>query len=148
MDNATDLAKVANKLNDIDNAKDAAKASRGLLESGGFAKGISADDLLNLNRGLGSPGTRAGLDPSSALAAAAREDGFFRKSAALIRNLQRNHTFQDANKRTAQAALDLLKQRNGITTGVSSAETRRIIERVADGSLDDIDVIARLLRGF
>ncbi len=123
-------------------------APRGLLELGGFAKGISADDLLSLNRGLGSPGARAGVDASSALAAAAREEGFFRKGAALIRNLQRNHTFQDANKRTAQAALDLLKQRNGITTGVSSAETRRIIERIADGSLDDIGEIARLLRGF
>jgi prophage maintenance system killer protein len=88
------------------------------------------------------------MDPLSALAAAARQEGFWNKAAALIRNLQRNHTFQDANKRSAQEILEVLKQRNNIRTGVSQAETRRIIEDIAAGRLDDIREIARRLRGF
>ena len=82
------------------------------------------------------------------MAAAARQDGFFNKSAALIRSIVKNHTFTDANKRTAQEVFEILKSRNGVTTGVSAAETRRIIQQIAEGKLDDIAEIAKLLKGF
>ncbi|MFN9246825.1 MAG: type II toxin-antitoxin system death-on-curing family toxin [Planctomycetota bacterium] len=119
---------------------------RGALELGGFAKGATVDEILAINKRLG--GSLLQGSPSSALAAAARQDGFFNKSAALIRSIVKNHTFTDANKRTAQEVFELLKSRNGVTTGVSAAETRRIIQQIAEGKLDDIAEIAKLLKGF
>jgi death-on-curing family protein len=133
------LAPIRKKIDDF-------LAPRGALEFGGFAKGISADEIAAINSRLG--GSLLQGSPTSALAAAARQEGFFNKSAAMIRSIVKNHTFTDANKRTAQQVFEALKARNGVTPGVSSAETRRIIQQIAEGKLDDISEIAKLLRGF
>jgi len=39
-------------------------------------------------------------------------------------------------------------RRNSITTGVSSDQIRKVIERVARGELREVEDIARALRGF
>jgi death-on-curing family protein len=84
----------------------------------------------------------------SVLAQASRYDGFYNKAASVIRGIAGNHLFDNGNKRTANAVYDLLRSRNGITTGASSAEVRRIINDVATGVRTEIDDIARALRGF
>lgn len=54
----------------------------------------------------------------------------------------------DANKRTAQAVVEELMRRNGVTSGVTSGQMRKVIQRVATGELREINDIARALRGF
>ena len=120
---------------------------RGAMERGGFANGIDAAEIMEINSGLASGHVLQG-SASTAVAAAANYNGFWNKTAAMVRSIIHGHIFEDANKRTAHAVLELLKRRNGVTTGVSAAETRRILTRIATGELTDIYEIARLLRGF
>ncbi|WP_437805215.1 hypothetical protein [Sorangium sp. So ce1078] len=94
-------------------------AVKGVPELGGFAHGISDGEIEALNRSLGGTTTIAG-HPSSALAAAARQQGFFDKSAAIIREIAGRHMVDDANKTTAQAVYKVLAARNRIAGGVSS----------------------------
>jgi hypothetical protein len=42
----------------------------------------------------------------------------------------------------------LLRQRNGITSGVGPSEVRAIIGQVARGELTEVAEIAKALRGF
>ncbi len=117
-------------------------------ELAGFSGGgVSTGEIEAINRSFGGVTTMAG-HPSSAIAAAARQEGFYNKSAAMIREIAGRHMFDNGNKRTAQAVYDLLRERNGITTGVSADETRRIIHSVAVGELSDTAEIAARLRGF
>ncbi|MCK6552477.1 type II toxin-antitoxin system death-on-curing family toxin [Myxococcota bacterium] len=120
---------------------------RGDPETGGFARGISADEVANINRAIGSHGVDY-AHPSSAVAAASRYEGFWNKCAAMVREIAGRHMFGDGNKRTALEVVKLLKERNGIRSGVSDAEMRRIILEVADGTLQSVDDIAQRLRGF
>jgi RHS repeat-associated protein len=121
-------------------------AARGAVELGGFTRGVAASEITAINRSLG--GTASYGNPSSALAAAANRTGFYSKAAAMIREIAGGHMFDDANKRTAQAVYNLLRERNGIITGVSSDAARRIIHDVASGAMREVDDIARALRGF
>lgn len=75
-------------------------------------------------------------------------EGFWKKAAALVRSIAGGHTFDNGNKRTAQAVLELLKTRNAVTTGATAAQTRRIIQRGAAGELRDVEEIAKLLKGL
>ena len=84
----------------------------------------------------------------SVLAQTSRYDGFYNKAAAVIRGIAKNHLFDNGNKRTANAVYDLLRQKNGITTGAPPSEVRRIIEDVATGKMTEITEIAQALRGF
>lgn len=124
----------------------AAAAARGALELGGFARGVSAAEIEAINRGFGGVAATTG-HPSSALAAAANQSGFFNKSAAVIREIAGRHMFNDGNKRTASAVYDLLRQRNGISGGLTAVEAEGVIMQVARGDLRTIDEIAAALRG-
>jgi death-on-curing family protein len=121
--------------------------ARGAAELGGFARGVTAAEVRALNSRFGGMTTLNG-SVESVLAQASRYDGFYNKAASVIRSIAGNHLFDNGNKRTANAVYDLLRSRNGITTGASSAEVRRIINDVATGVRTEIDDIARALRGF
>ena len=58
------------------------------------------------------------------------------------------YTSYQPNKRTAQAVVEELMRRNGVTSGVTSGQMRKVIQRVATGELRETDDIARALRGF
>jgi death-on-curing family protein len=116
-------------------------------EYGGFAHGITPDEINAINRKFGGTTALTG-DVSSSLANAARREGFWNKAATLVRDIAGGHKFNDGNKRTAQAVVEELMKRNGITTGVSAEEMKRVIQRVATGELREIDDIAKALRGF
>jgi hypothetical protein len=114
---------------------------------GGFSRPVLPDEIRALNGSFGGSVELNGTI-EGALAAAGYYGGFYRKAAALIRGIAHGHLFDNGNKRTASAVLELLRQRNGITSGVTSERARRIIHDVATGCLHDIDEIADSLKGF
>ncbi|MEJ5277289.1 MAG: polymorphic toxin-type HINT domain-containing protein, partial [Thermogemmata sp.] len=121
--------------------------ARNAPEGGGFAHGITAEEITAINRRFGGITTLTG-DVSTVLANAVRWEGFWNKCACIIRDIAGRHMFNDANKRTAHAVVEELMRRNSITTGVSSDQIRKVIERVARGELREVEDIARALRGF
>jgi hypothetical protein len=123
------------------------RAARNAPELGGFRNGISTDEIVALNRQFGGSTTITG-HPSSALAAAARQTGFWNKAAAIVREVAGRHMFDDANKRTASAIVNELTRRNQVFTGVTGAELRAVIHQVATGTLRTVEEIAVALRGF
>ncbi len=129
--------------------RSAPSAQPGRLEPrlGGFRAGISAAEIQEINKRLGGTHALNGGHASSALAAAAHHEGFWSKTAAVVRRIAGDHMFNDANKRTAFAVVKELRRRNNVLTGVSPAQTRRVIDRVARGELEDVREIARALRG-
>jgi death-on-curing family protein len=122
-------------------------AARGAPELGGFAKGVAPDEIAKINRGFGGS-VELGGSVDAVLASASFHDGFFKKAAVVVRGIAHGHLFDNGNKRTANAVLNLLRSRNGVTTGASASETRQVINQVATGELSDIDEIATALRGF
>jgi hypothetical protein len=121
--------------------------ARNAPELGGFKSGISADEITALNRQFGGVTTITG-HPSSALAAASRHQGFWMKTAAIVREIAGRHMFNDANKRTAAAVVNELTRRNQVFTGVQGSALRDVIHRVATGQLRTVEEIAVALRGF
>jgi hypothetical protein len=123
------------------------RSARNAPELGGFRAGISPEEIAAINRQFGGSTLITG-HPSSALAAASRQQGFWSKAAAIVREIAGRHMFNDANKRTASAVVNELRRRNQVVTGVEGAELRRVINQVATGELRTIEEIARALRGF
>ncbi len=114
---------------------------------GGFAKGISTDEISAINKQFSSGETLTG-DVSTVLANAANREGFFNKSASIIRDIAGSHLFENGNKRTAQAVVESLMKKNNITSGPNSKQLRNIINQVGKGNLKDVDNIATALRGY
>ena len=115
---------------------------------GGFSRGgITVEEIVVINRRFGGTNTITG-HPSSAIAAAERQTGFWKKVAAIVREIAGRHMFDDGNKRTAEEIVRILVERNGVTTGVTGAELRRVLLQVATGALREVDEIAQALRGF
>ncbi len=125
----------------------AGEGVHGAQKLGGFAEGVEVDEIAKINQSFGGTTTLTG-SVDTALTNAARYDGFFNKSAAVIRDIAGRHLFDNGNKRTAQVVYGLLRERNGITSGVGSAEVRGIIGQVARGELTGVEDIAKALRGF
>ena len=121
-------------------------SARGCEAGGGFARGIAANEISDINRGLG--GTNAFRAVETALANASNREGFWNKTATIVRDIAGAHLFNDANKRTAQALAEELVRRNGVTTGVGREAMKSVIGQVARGELREVDVIAKALRGF
>jgi prophage maintenance system killer protein len=107
---------------------------------------ITADEIRSIASNFG--GTELTGQAESALGAAAYREGFWNKSAAIVREIAGRHMFSDGNKRTAQAVVEALMDRHNIRTGVSPDQMRKIILRVGSGELRDVKDIARALRGF
>jgi death-on-curing family protein len=122
-------------------------APRNAPEGGGFAQGMTADEISAVNRKMGGSVALTG-DVSATLANASRRQGFWNKCAVIVRDIAGGHKFNDANKRTAQAVVEELMRRNGVSSGVSSTEMKKIILRVATGELREVEQIAKALRGF
>jgi prophage maintenance system killer protein len=126
----------------------AAGTRAAVVAGGGFSRGgITVEEIVAINRRFGGTNAITG-HPSSAIAAAERQTGFWKKVAGIVREIAGRHMFNDGNKRTAEEVVRILVERNGITTGVTGAELRRVIHQVATGTLREIDEIAIALRGF
>ncbi|MFE7657307.1 polymorphic toxin-type HINT domain-containing protein, partial [Streptomyces bottropensis] len=115
--------------------------------TGGFKVGVSPDEIADINRGFGGETLLSG-SPANTLANASRYNSFWDKSAVVIRDIAGSHMFNNGNKRTAQATVEQLMQRNGVTSGPTSADLRSVIDRVGKGQLHDVSDISAALRGF
>ncbi|MFC5830642.1 RHS repeat-associated core domain-containing protein [Nonomuraea insulae] len=115
--------------------------------TGGFKVGVSPDEIADINRGFGGETLLSG-SPTNTLANANRYNSFWDKSAVVIRDIAGSHMFNNGNKRTAQATVEQLMQRNGVTSGPTSADLRRVIDRVGKGQLHDVSDISAALRGY
>ena len=121
---------------------------------------LSAEDALTIARiAIGStPHLRdAGLLDSACHRPAATvfgEDAYptlILKASALLHSLTANHPFIDGNKRTAWLATVVFLRDNGaevITQDDYDGEAARLVLAIADGSLREVDDIARLLAGM
>src|SRR3954454_11749835 len=69
----------------------------------------------------------------------------FAKAAALLHSLARNHALVDGNKRLAWLATYVFCAKNGVDLDVADDPAYDLVVAVAEGSLDDIAVIAETL---
>ncbi|MER6442917.1 hypothetical protein ABT275_42450 [Streptomyces sp. NPDC001185] len=115
--------------------------------TGGFKVGVSPDEIADINRGFGGEMLLSG-SPENALTNASRYNSFWDKSAVVIRDIAGSHMFNNGNKRTAQATVEQLMQRNGVTSGPTSADLRSVIDMVGKGQLHDVSEISAALRGY
>ncbi|CAN5623747.1 type II toxin-antitoxin system death-on-curing family toxin [soil metagenome] len=58
------------------------------------------------------------------------------KAAALAYSLNKNHGFQDGNKRTSHAAMEMFLLRNGCEVEASVDDQERVFLEVAAGTMD------------
>ena len=83
-----------------------------------------------------------GKDVSTVLANASWRDDAVEQAASVIRDIAGGHLFQNGNKRTAQAVVELL----GVK-GISGNQLRQVIDEVAKGNIKTVEDIATALRG-
>ncbi len=72
--------------------------------------------------------------------------GLHLKAAALLHSLARNRGLVDGNKRLALAATIAFLGLNGHTLTMSNDAAYRLVMAVAEGSIDDVEDIAQVLR--
>jgi death-on-curing protein len=118
---------------------------------------LSAEDALTIARiAIGStPYLRdAGLlhsachRPSATVFGQDAYPTLIHMAAALLHSLTANHPFVDGNKRTAWLATVVFLRDNGaevIAADDHDGEAARLVLAIADGSLREVDDIARLL---
>ncbi|MFI1578065.1 DUF6531 domain-containing protein [Embleya sp. NPDC020630] len=116
-------------------------------DTGGFKVGVSPEEIAEINRRYGGESLLSG-SPVNTLTNASRYSSFWEKSAVVIRDIAGGHMFNNGNKRTAQAIIEQLMERNGVISGPTSADLRSVIDRVGKGQLHDVNEIAVALRGY
>ncbi|MDT5024223.1 MAG: hypothetical protein QOE61_649, partial [Micromonosporaceae bacterium] len=114
---------------------------------GGFKAGIGADEVNDINRSFGGQTTLNGSFDNTMINAS-RYNSFYDKSAVVIRDIAGGHMFDNGNKRTSQAVVEQLMQRNNVISGPTSAELRGLIDSVGKGKLSSVEDISRALRGY
>ena len=149
-DFADDLEEAVRRTDSAPNRGAVAGLARNAPEGGGFAHGISADEITSINRQISEfmPGQTLNGAVEQALQSASFQNGFRNKAGAIVQDIAGNHRFMNGNKRTAQAVVEELMKRIGVSTGVSGDAMRRIINQVAEGTLTGADQIGKALRGF
>jgi hypothetical protein len=118
---------------------------------GGFKSPVTADEITEINQRFGGRAVLNG-SPQGLLSNMDRYDGFFNKSAVVIRDIAGGHMFDNGNKRTAHAVVTNLMDRNNIMSGPTSQDLWGVISTVSNsrrpGYTRDISGIAALLRGY
>jgi death-on-curing protein len=71
--------------------------------------------------------------------------GLFDKAAALLHSLAGNHALVDGNKRLAWLATYTFLRINGVDLTADDEQVVELVISVADGTLDDVGEIAKLL---
>ncbi len=116
---------------------------------------LTAQDVIDLHDEVLNPGELVGLAKDKSIEAAIGRVDWrinygavndeFDLAAAYVVAIAQAHAFNDANKRTAFAALDTLLAGNGIVVTWQVKEVGDIIIEVAQGNLDE-DQLTRWLR--
>ncbi|MFV2022030.1 polymorphic toxin-type HINT domain-containing protein, partial [Micromonospora sp. LOL_023] len=113
----------------------------------GFKNGISAGEVDDINRSFGGEFLLNGSFDNTMINAS-RYNSFWDKSAVVIRDIAGGHMYNNGNKRTAQAVVEQLMQRNNVVSGPTSAGLRSVIDRVGKGQLSSVEDISAALRGY
>jgi prophage maintenance system killer protein len=109
--------------------------------------GVSADEVRAINRGFG--GTRQMNSTVEAVfQSASYVPSFWEKVAIVVRSIAGGHLFDNGNKRTAFEAVKLFRRRNNIVTGTPDSQLRETVRLVAVHLLEDVQEIAKSLKGF
>jgi death-on-curing protein len=72
----------------------------------------------------------------------------FTKAAALMHSLARNHPLVDGNERLAWLATYVFCAKNGIELDPPDDEAYALVMALAAGELEDVEAIAKALRGW
>ncbi|WP_213457195.1 polymorphic toxin-type HINT domain-containing protein [Rhizomonospora bruguierae] len=115
--------------------------------TGGFKAGMGSDEVTAINRSFGGQTLLNGSFENTMINAS-RYNSFYDKSAVVIRDIAGGHMFDNGNKRTAQAVVEQLMQRNRVISGPTSTELRGVIDKVGKGQLTSVDDISAALRGY
>jgi len=124
--------------------KKAAAKDAGEVLAKSEAKVLTAEEISAINRENGGVTSLTG-NPNSVVANQQYRDGFWDKAAVAIRDIAGGHMFDNGNKRTAQAVVEEMMQRNG-ATGATSAQIRSVIDRAATGELRSVEEISAALQ--
>ena len=110
-----------------------------------FLEQLDVDDITKINSMFSNGLTLQGKDVSTVLFNASHREGGFNQAASIIRDIAGAHLFQNGNKRTAQTLVESLFKKSGVS-GPSSSQLRKVIDQVGEGTLRDVDEIAKALR--
>ncbi|PKV19076.1 VENN motif pre-toxin domain-containing protein, partial [Xanthomonas prunicola] len=111
----------------------------------GFKVGIDANEITSINSSFG--GSISYRDVDTALKNANNYDGFYNKTASIIRDIAGGHLFDNGNKRTAVEVVERLIARNQVD-GPPNEVVRSVVRRVASGELKNVDDISKALKGM
>ncbi|WP_425219220.1 hemagglutinin repeat-containing protein [Ralstonia solanacearum] len=132
------------KTTSIGASEGASLAQKGSVVAG-FKAGVSASEISKINDRFG--GSIAYREVENVLSNAANYDGFYDKSASIIRDIAGSHLFDNGNKRTAVEVVETLIQRNSVD-GPPQSLIWSVVDKVATGQLRDVRDISKALRGF
>jgi death-on-curing protein len=74
--------------------------------------------------------------------------GLYVKAAALLHSLARNHPLVDGNKRLSWLATYVFCAKNGVELDPDDDAAYDLVVSVAEGLMDDVELIARALESF
>nr|WP_324292678.1 hemagglutinin repeat-containing protein [Xanthomonas oryzae] len=111
----------------------------------GFKVGIDANEIASINSSFG--GSVSYRDIDTVLKNANNYDGFYNKTASIIRDIAGGHLFDNGNKRTAVEITERLIARNKVD-GPPNEVIRSVVRRVSSGELKNVDDISEALRGM
>ncbi|WP_406503233.1 hypothetical protein [Streptomyces sp. NBC_00212] len=115
--------------------------------NGGFKVGVTADEIVAINRKVGGTGIILRNHPEQILASASYYNSFYDKLGAVIYGLVKGHTFDDGVKRTTIEVAELLVQRNNVSSVVPPGMLSDIVFQVGEGKLADATAIGRAISG-
>jgi death-on-curing protein len=108
-----------------------------------------ARDYLGSSFALRDPGliSAAAARPQTCVFGEEPYPDLWLKAAALLHSLVGNHALVDGNKRVALICTDVFLKLNGARLDPSRGdEIFKLVMSVADGSMDEVDQIAAILR--
>jgi death-on-curing family protein len=104
-----------------------------------------ADDIVNINKKY-SDGYQMNNSVESILHSASYYDDAYEQVAAVTRSLS-GHPFANGNKRTAFDTLNMLLDDMRLKNTLSDTQKWKLISDIAEGRLDDVAEIAKILKG-
>jgi prophage maintenance system killer protein len=108
---------------------------------------VTADELRAINRSFGGA-RQMNSTVEAVFQSALYVQSFWVKVAIVVRSIAGGHLFDNGNKRTAFEAVKLFRKRNEVVTGTLDWQLRETVRLVATHVLEDVEQIARSLRGF
>lgn len=114
------------------------KAGAGSNGAIGQFNGLNVNEIIAINRKHGGSTTLTG-EVDTILANMSYYEGFYDKAAVAIRDIAGRHLFNDGNKRTAQAVIEQIAQKNGVN--LNPSQIKNVIDNVATGNLRGIEDI-------